>query len=390
VRTYRAAITGFSGRSVMNAVSLDEFAAAWTPERRWLLRADSIDELRTVQNLTLQGIQDLGIWTTRDDVAAAATLPACRLPGDALASGDVIAVDPESRRVHVLMRESDAHHTVFLTNRCNSQCLMCSQPPSAHDDSWLIQQALDVASHLRTAPSIIGFTGGEPLILGAQLRHVLDNYRSRFPVTQFDVLTNGRLLSNPSLAATLLKGLDRATWMVPLYGHADFLHDYVVQSHGAFDQTISGLLELKSYGQPVQLRIVLIRPVLEHLRELCWFITMNLPFVREIALMGCEPTGFALANKSLCELDISDWTRELERAVDVLVAARLRPVLMNLPLCALSPNVRRYAHRSISDWKQTYAEECNACAAKSDCCGLFAWHTKGWKPTKLRAILEEA
>ena len=36
----------------------------------------------------------------------------------------------------------------------------------------------------------------------------------------------------------------RCTWMVPLYGHADFLHDYIVQSPGAFDETIDGLLTL--------------------------------------------------------------------------------------------------------------------------------------------------
>ncbi|MEW8333806.1 MAG: hypothetical protein AB2692_22940, partial [Candidatus Thiodiazotropha sp.] len=88
--------------------------------------------------------------------------------------------------------------------------------------------------------------------------------------------------------------------MVSLYGHADFLHDFVVQANGAFNETLNGLLNLKARGQSIQLRIVLIRPVLNLLPALCDFIGNNLPFVTEVALMGCEPTGFALANAELC------------------------------------------------------------------------------------------
>jgi His-Xaa-Ser system radical SAM maturase HxsC len=388
MRSFRAEIPGFSRRTILSVLPAAALASSWTPNRRHLVGVESLNEMRLVESLARQGLTDLHVWASSPEIAHACQLPSVQIT-EKLELGDVVAVDPAARRIHVLMRESDAHHTVFLTNRCNSRCVMCSQPPTKHDDEWLIEEALDVVRHVRQAPSVIGFTGGEPLLLGDQLRVILDEYRAHFPETHFDVLTNGRLFSSSRAAANILQGLDRVTWMVPLYGHADFLHDFVVQSHGAFDETLGGLLELQSYRQPIQLRIVLIRPVLEQLRELCWFITMNLPFVREVALMGCEPTGFALANKSLCELDIAEWTKELDYAVNVLATARLRPVLMNLPLCALTPNARRYAHRSISDWKQVYADECDNCAVKPDCCGLFAWHTKGWKPTKLKPILRE-
>jgi His-Xaa-Ser system radical SAM maturase HxsC len=372
----------------MRTVTCSSLPRIWAPNRRYLIIARSEDDVRVVERITAQGVSGLSVATIAG-VSFPTNLPTVALQDEPLYEDDIVAVAPRQQQVHVLLRSRDLHHTVFLTNRCNSLCLMCSQPPSKQDDSWLVQEAKDICRHISVAPQTIGFTGGEPLLLGGQLREILDTYRSLLPDTRFDVLTNGRLFSDPALAQFLLADLDRVTWMVPLYGHADFLHDFIVQSHGAFDQTISGLLELQAHQQPIQLRIVLIQPILSWLPQLCSFIARNLPFVQEVALMGCEPTGFALANKDLCRVDMGDWASTLEGAVDTLTRYGLQPVLMNLPLCALPRNIRRYAHRSISDWKQTYAEECSKCSAKDDCSGLFAWHERGWKPTKLTAITEE-
>jgi hypothetical protein len=102
--------------------------------------------------------------------------------------------------------------------------------------------------------------------------------------------------------------------------------------------------------------------------------------------MGCEPIGFALANRDTCEVDISEWNKGLEAAVHRLVRGGLLPVLMNLPLCAIQPVLWRFAHQSISDWKRTFIAECTSCVVKDDCSGLFAWHEKGWRPANIKAI----
>ena len=164
--------------------------------------------------------------------------------------------------------------------------------------------------------------------------------------------------------------------MVPLYGHADFLHDFVVQSYGAFEETLAGLLHLHAQQQSIQLRTVLIRPVLENLPAFCEFIGKNLPFVREVALMACEPIGFALANRELSDIDLRDWQAELAAGIKVLERAKIKVILMNAPLCALSPELWTYAHKSISDWKRVFAPECAECSVKADCAGLFSWHSQ--------------
>ena len=159
---------------------------------------------------------------------------------------------------------------------------------------------------------------------------------------------------------------------------------------GAFDETIGGLLALRERRQAIQLRIVLIEPVLRALPELCRFIAMNLPFVREVALMACEPTGFALANREHCEVDLLDWSAILDRATRELSRRRVPFLFMNTPLCALPEHLWSTAHKSISDWKNVYAAECATCSVKDRCSGLFAWHEKGWKPATIRPILEVA
>jgi len=267
---------------------------------------------------------------------------------------------------------------------------MCSQPPTRHDDSWLVEEASQVARHIRRGPAILGFTGGEPLLLGDALRQVLLSFSAALPETLLEVLTNGRLLGDASFAARILDGLPRrVAWMVPLYGHADFLHDEVVQSDGAFEQTLGGLLNLQAFGQPVQLRIVLIEPVLEHLPEFCSFVAKNLPFVREVALMGCEPVGLALANQTACNVDLREWSETLLRADRILRRAGLPVLLMNTPLCALPAELWPYAQKSISDWKNVYPPECSSCSVRNACCGLFVSQSRGWRPTVLRPVLEE-
>jgi His-Xaa-Ser system radical SAM maturase HxsC len=375
----------------MRFTSLGALPTEWRPGLLWLVAAASTDDLQALEHLHSSGLDNIYVMPTGNFLPEACPFPVVFVNTEKLEPGDVLAITPGHSKLQVLYRESDMHHTIFLTNRCNSRCLMCSQPPTSRDDSWLIEEAKQVALHIHRSPPVLGFTGGEPLLLGQALREVIDTFVDEHPNTRFEILTNGRGFSDHELAMLLLTALPaQVSWMVPLYGHADFLHDHVVQSEGAFDQTINGLLTLHAFKQPIQLRIVLIKPVLQVLPELCRFITRNLPFVREVALMGCEPIGYALANRAVCEVNLAEWSDTLAQAVRCLTRTDVPPVLMNIPLCALESDLRPFAHRSISDWKQVYAPECGDCQMRKDCCGLFASALRGWRPAVIQPMREIA
>jgi len=388
MRRVQAEIAGFARRTVARVASASALASEWEPDLQFLVVEKEDGDAPLATALRRRGLPNIApLWVGETTALRAPDLPTVSIEGG-LVDGDVVAITPGRREVQVLLRESDLHHTVFLTNQCNSHCIMCSQPPSPNEDSWLVEEAKSVARHIRHAPAVLGFTGGEPTLLGSALREVLDTFVEHCPRTEFAVLTNGRRLSAAAFASDLLTGLaGRFTWMVPLYGHADLIHDEVVGAKGAFDQTIGGLLNLQSYRQPIQLRVVLVRPVLAILVALCEFIGRNLPFVREVALMGCEPVGFAIANRTKCEVDIADWTSELLMGIKWLHRAGIACRIMNVPLCGLPAELRPLACRSISDWKQRYLECCEGCAMRPDCCGVFSPHAGGWAPTKLQPLL---
>lgn len=301
--------------------------------------------------------------------------------------GDVVLCDPDRQVAVVLYRAGDQHHSLFLTNRCNSNCLMCSQPPTKHQDGWLVDQALEIVRHMLPSPNAIGITGGEPTLLGDDLARIANAVRHYHPQTGIEILTNGRLLGDAQFADPLLMKIPAGIgWLVPLYGHADFLHDFVVQAPGAFDETVAGLLNLRRHEQLIQLRIVLIRPVLEYLVPLCEFLARNLPFVHQVAFMACEPVGFAVANEEHCRVDLSEWSGALLAAAAALRRGNVRFTFMNMPLCAMPSELWPHAERSISDWKNVYSSECADCTVKAECCGLFAWYQSGWPPAPVRAI----
>ncbi len=384
MRTVSGKTSGVSGREIRRLVTVRDLANEWQPDGRYLVPLESQSDVQYFQDLWTGGLTNLLPLFSTSTPVPADDLEPCVLGGHSLEPGDIVSITEGSKWIEVLFRESDVHHTVFLTNRCNSLCIMCSQPPTEHDDSWLVNEAVLIARLIRRSPDVIGFTGGEPLLLGDGLISVLAEFQACHPKTQFDVLTNGRLLSDQDYSQRLLESIEgRVTWMVPLYGPVDTAHDYIVQSPGAFEQTVDGLLTLHKYEQSIQLRVVLIKPVLDVLEQLCEYISRNFPFVTEVALMGCEPIGYARANRAECEVDIVQWSDKLVRSVAVLERTSIQVVLMNLPLCAIPPELHRLASRSISDWKQEYAPECSSCAAREACSGLFSWYQEGWKPAPI-------
>jgi hypothetical protein len=141
------------------------------------------------------------------------------------------------------------------------------------------------------------------------------------------------------------------------------VHDYVVQAHGAFDETVLGILRLKDQGQRVEVRLVLHAVTVPRLRATCAWFARNLPFVDHVALMGLENTGFALANERLLWIDPVDYRDEFAAGVDLLRAAGVPVSIYNLPLCLLDRSVWDVAVQSISDWKNDYLPECAGCAA---------------------------
>src|SRR6266403_3734025 len=121
---------------------------------------------------------------------------------DYLCEGDVVRLAP-SGSVNTLFRRNSPHNTILATERCNSLCLMCSQPPREVDDSFRAAEILRLIDLIDPSCEEVGISGGEPTLLGEDFLRIVAKFEERLPQTALHILTNGRRLNDPTFAERL-------------------------------------------------------------------------------------------------------------------------------------------------------------------------------------------
>ena len=292
---------------------------------------------------------------------------------DHLRDNDIVAIQPTSSFVRTIYRPDSSHNSLFVTERCSSNCLMCSQPPKDRDDTdHFLAINLELLRLIAPGPEYLGITGGEPTLLGAKLLTLLTRLKDDCPDTRVHMLTNGRLFAWPAFTRSFCEVHNPNLVLgIPLYADDPIIHDYVVQAKHAFDQTVLGLHQLARWGQPIEIRVVLHKISVPRLPQLAEYIYRNLPFVTHVALMGLEPTGYTPRNKEKLWIDPTEYQGELEQAVETLSVRGMNVSLYNLPFCLLRPSLWKFARKSISDWKNVFFQECERCGVLEQCGGLF-------------------
>lgn len=297
---------------------------------------------------------------------------------DHLREGFIVAIEPRSGFVRTIYRPDSEHNILFATERCNSNCLMCSQPPQDRDDvDALTARNLELIELLDSPPNYLCITGGEPTLLGPRLLSLMAVLRDKLPSTAVHMLSNGRMFAWPEFAEAFAGvGHPNFSIGIPLYSDVASDHDYVVQANGAFDQTVMGLHQLARWGQRVEVRVVLHALTIRRLTNLAEYIYRNLTFVEHVALMGLETIGYTPRNLDHLWIDPYDYQAELRKAVEVLRLRRINVSIYNHQLCVLDRALWKFSKKSISDWKNMYLDECKGCTAGSECGGFFQWATK--------------
>lgn len=290
-------------------------------------------------------------------------------------NGDIVVIEPGSGFVRSLYRPAEKHHALFVTERCNSNCLMCSQPPKDRDDTAVLTaRNLRLIELMKPAPPYLTITGGEPTLLGKSLFTLLHKLKGCLPDTEIHMLTNGRTFAWTEFTRELAKvGNHKFSVGVPLYSDVAEDHDYIVQAKGAFDQTVSGFYQLARFGIRAEVRVVLHKLTIPRLTRLAEYIYRNLTFVEHVALMGLEYTGYTPRNIDALWVDPYDYQDELEETVRYLALRDIEVSLYNHQLCVLRRSLWPYAKKSISDWKSLYLPECEQCGVVGQCGGLFQW-----------------
>ena len=307
-----------------------------------------------------------------------------------LEDGDIVLIDGSTGFTRTLYRIGSLHNALFVTERCNNLCIMCSQPPR-DDDGGPLRVAMRLISLLRaTPPKRLTITGGEPTLLGDGFIRLLAALATELPTTTITCLSNGRGFADRVFTkAAADVGHPGIRFSIPIHGDVPDVHDYVAQARGAFRETIAGFYNLEECGLAVESRVVLHRQSVPRLAQLSEFIWRKLPFMRQVAFMGLENTGFAKMNWSDLWADPVDYADGLASAVIGLYRRGMAVSIYNIPYCILRPEVRGFARRSISDHKQTLVSECSECDVADHCAGFFSScverHSRAIQPIRLQS-----
>ncbi|WP_417585994.1 His-Xaa-Ser system radical SAM maturase HxsC [Nitrincola sp.] len=380
----QAEVVGFDQTAIAKVLTLDEAEKGQYPRSNVLIWSDT-----ALPNVIEQGY--LGIVSPNKLDLAAFTGPSVHnmRTHKVIEPGNVIRVRHDSARISVLYRRGSRSNTLMATERCNSFCIMCSQPPREVSDQWYVDEILKTIPLIDKDSREIGLSGGEPTLLENELMVILHQMKNYLPNTGLHILSNGRKFSDPTFASAVgAVNHPKTTWGIPLYSDSFDTHDYVVQSVGAWDETIEGLYNLAAINASIELRVVVQKSTLPRLSALSHFIARNLSFVDHVAFMGLEPMGFARANYAEIWVDPADCMASLEDAVFHLSNRGISTSLFNFPLCTITPDLRSFSRNSISDWKNKFLPECCDCHATQHCCGFFGTINDAWVSRAVRPFSE--
>lgn len=286
--------------------------------------------------------------------------------------GDVGLVDPALGVLHRWIRASSHHNSLLVTERCDQLCVMCSQPPrKSHTDLFA---HFETACKLAPANAVIGISGGEPTLFKRQLFDLIRVVSVARPDIKFHVLSNAQHFSSDDITVLGEGAFRNVLWGIPLYADVSEVHDAIVAKPGAHENLCEGLSLLALSGQAIELRTVILQANYSRLPQLSRFVVRRLPFIATWAIMQAERIGFAKSRWDEIFIDHSCRASELLTAVAVAAAHGVGVSLYNFPHCTVPASLRPYTHRSISDWKQRYANDCASCSAQSLCCGFFEWN----------------
>ncbi len=307
---------------------------------------------------------------------------------ETLLNYDVVEII-NNKNIRVLYRDDSEDNAIVVTNQCNSNCIMCPDADSIRNtkENPSIKKILE---HIRCIPDDtehITITGGEPGILKENLITILKECKEYLPNTDFLLLSNGRVFSNTEFVDKIKENIPLNTRIaIPVYSDSEKIHDEIIRVKGGFKQTIVGIKKLLERDIDVEIRIVVLKKNYNYLENIAKFIVKEIPKVKMVNIMALEMTGNAYKNREKVWIGFEKVSKNIHQACLILLKAGIITNLYNFPLCNIDQSLFSIAHKSITDYKIKYKEECNKCKVKEKCGGFFN-STINVKDIKVKPII---
>jgi len=288
--------------------------------------------------------------------------------------GDVIEID-DSMRIIKLHDASEPSALVFITNQCNSNCIMCpdSEARRMKENTITTDFLMEYITLLPSDLMHVDVTGGEPTLLKYDLVRVLEALLKQTEIADIQMLTNGRSFAVDSYTKQFQSVADKRVYIeIPIHASTAAVHDVIAGIPGAFEQTIRGIRNLLSLPIKVNIRIVVSKLNYQNLTGIVDLIRDRFPQITRINFLGLELMGNAFHNRQDVWIEYSDIKAPLEECIEYCVSHGFEPKLFNFPLCMFDKKYWYCYKSSITEHKIRYQPGCDICGERKDCGGFFA------------------
>lgn len=311
-----------------------------------------------------------GIVLCEDAAGNESELP---LPLMALRPGDVLEMRSDAQVVK-LHDGSLAGACLFVTNHCNSNCVMCPDSDKARVRRLDIEIEFleDLLRLLPTDLPHLDVTGGEPTLIRYELPRLLNQAFSHFEAVSVMLLTNGRAFADPQYAEAFRDFCGRELVIeIPLHGDNAGLHDWIAGCPESFCQTMNGIRNLLHAGCHVGIRIVVSKLNIACLERMIGLVSREFPEAAFVNLMGLEMLGNARLNREQVWVEFDEIKPVLERCAELCFRQGIEPRFYNFPLCLFEERFWSLYRKSISPHKVYFLDFCEGCALRDYCGGFF-------------------
>ena len=276
--------------------------------------------------------------------------------------------------VYQIFDACENNATVFLTGRCNSNCIMCPTSDAERttangmSDEWMIEYIELLPDNLNH----VVVTGGEPTLRTELFFRVIRRLAERFPEIEVLLLSNGRSFAASSMANRLLDYCPPFLKIaIPIHAADAALHDKITQTKGSFHQTCKGIYNLMNRKIPVELRIVVSALNYLCLEDIADLILRSNWKPVIINFIGLEVRGNCAKYHQSVYMQDSKVFPYIKLAAEKLISAGMDVSFYNYPLCTIEQGFWSLCRKSISPHKVRFYDDCDLCDVKAYCGGFF-------------------
>ena len=276
---------------------------------------------------------------------------------------------------------------------CNNNCIFCMEEDREERErvnGAIGPDQVTQILHKNQGAEEVCFTSGEPTMVAGLPLYVAQARDLGY--VKRSVMTNGRRLSYASYLRKLVLA-SMNFFYISIHGHNAKLHDALVRTKGAFEQTVAGLKNvaaMRRFGVSLHTSTVVTRRNVGHLGEIYAFLREA--GVQQVVFNVMQANGRADTHFERIFPPYTEIVAEMQRFLAACDEAQPDAFLVDIPLCTTEGKlpdhnrgyVERYVHyeliedglmpvarADLDDAQRIKRPECAGCRHNDSCEGVW-------------------